>query len=134
MFWWQFHLAVAAVVYWGTAAPAWYASEFIGGRTGRGLFFAGLAALLLASILRLHLLFTSRTSPEELAPQLQSERRWILGADIVLAASLLSSGILASESRMSLGVLLVALGVGCVVAALFIEPVTTRAAVSPHRG
>jgi serine/threonine-protein kinase len=134
MFWWQFHLAVSAVVYWGTAAPAWYARELIGGRTGLALFFAGLTALLLASILRLHLLFISRTSPDELVPQLQSERRWIVGADIVLALSLLSSGILVSESRMSLGVLLVALGVGCVVAALFIEPVTTRAAVSPRQG
>jgi len=134
MFWWQFHLAVSAVVYWGTAAPAWYARELIGGRTGLALFFAGLTALLLASILRLHLLFISRTSPDELVPQLQSERRWIVGADIVLALSLLSSGILVSEARMSLGVLLVALGVGCVVAALFIEPVTTRAAVSPRQG
>jgi hypothetical protein len=133
MFWWQFHLAVSAVVYWGTAAPAWYAREFIGGRIGLALFFAGLTALLLASILRLHLLFTSRTNPEALEPQLRSERRWILGADIVLALSLLASGVLVSESWMSLGVLLVALGVGCVVAALFIEPVTTRAAVSPRR-
>jgi hypothetical protein len=133
MFWWQFHLAVAAVVYWATAVPAWYAREVIGGRTGRGLFFAGLAALLLASILRLHLLFTSRTSPQDLAPQLQREERWILGADLLLVLSLLASGVLVGESRMSLAVLLVALGVGSAVSALFIEPVTARAAVDSRR-
>jgi hypothetical protein len=129
MFWWQFHLAVSALVYWATAAPAWYAREVIGGTTGHALFFAGLAALLLASILRLHLLFTSRTSPQDLELLLRREERWILGADIVLALSLLASGVLVGDARMSLAVLLVALGVGCAVAALFIEPVTARAAV-----
>jgi hypothetical protein len=129
MFWWQFHLAVSAVIYWTIAAPAWFAREVIGGRTGQGLFFAALAALLLASILRLHLWFTSRTSPEDLTVQLQREQPWIRAADIVLAASLLASGLLVGDTRMSLAVTLVALGVGCAVVALFIEPVTTRAAV-----
>ena len=135
VWWWQFHQALTAVIYWVMAIPAWYAREFIGqallggGRViGQVLFFVILGSLLLASILRLHLWFTSRTSPGELAAQLRRERPWILAADGVFALSLIVSGVLIGEDAEAFAVLLLAVGVGAWVISLFIEPSTARAA------
>jgi hypothetical protein len=130
MFWWQFHQGLTALVYWVVAIPAWFARGMIGGRAGRALFFVTLGALLFASILRLHLWFTSRLSREELPMQVKRERPWILIADLVLSAALIVSGVLLSETRIGFAVLLLAVGIGSAVIALFIEPATARAALS----
>jgi hypothetical protein len=134
MFWWQFHQGLTALIYWLMAIPAWFAREMIGGRTGRVIFFVTLGALLIASILRLHLWFTSRLNRQDLPMQVKRERPWILIADLVLAAALMISGLLLSEARIGFAVLLLALGIGSAVVALFIEPATARSALNdiPH--
>ena len=129
MFWWQFHQALCAVIYGALAVPAWYARETIGGRTGRAVFFVLLGALLLASILRLHLWFTSRTTPDDVRVELQREWPWIRMADLVFSAALIVGGVLVGEAQVTLSVLLLAVGVGAAVVALFIEPATARAAL-----
>jgi hypothetical protein len=126
--WWEFHQAATVFVYAAMAAPAWYAREIIGGVTGRTLFFMTLVSLVIASILRLHLFFTARTHPLEFASQWRHEHRWIRMADVLFALSLLTSGGLVGDSRMSLAVLLVAVAVGAAVVSAFVEPSTTRAA------
>ena len=130
MWWWQLHQALAALVYWIMAIPMWYARERIGGVTGRMIFFIALAVLLLASILRLHLRFTSRLNPAQLHQVLRLERRWIVGADALFTLSLIGSGLLVGDARMSLAVLLVSVGIGACVVSLFIEPITARAALA----
>ena len=129
MFWWQFHLGLTALIYWLMAAPAWYAREIISGRTGSALFFVTVATLLLASILRLHLWFTARTNPKDLLSEAKHEQPWILRADLVFSIALIASGVLVGEKVMSLAVLLLAVGTGAAVIALFIEPATFRAAL-----
>ena len=129
MFWWQFHQALCAVIYWVMAVPAWYTRETVGGSTGRTLFVVTLGALLLASILRLHLWFTSRATPDALLVELKRERPWILMADLVFSAALIVSGVMVGETQVTLSVLLLAVGVGAAVVALFIEPATARAAL-----
>jgi hypothetical protein len=126
--WWQFHQALAAVAYWLMVVPAWYGRLVIGGRTGRALFFTTLAALLLASILRLHLWFTLRTSPAEFTRQRHNERWWIHLADALFVSSLMAMGALVADSQMALAVLLVSVAIGAAVIAAFIEPSTARAA------
>lgn len=132
LWWWQFHQGVSALIYWLMAVPAWHARPYVDDavrRGGRILFFLILGALLLASILRLHLWFISRTAPADLPLQLRQERRWILAADGLLALSLVAGGLVIGERDMSLAVLLLALGVGTWVVSLFVEPSTTRAAL-----
>lgn len=126
--WWNFHQAATVFTYAAMVAPTWYARELVGGVPGRLLFFVMLVALVVASILRLHLLFTSRTSPPEFVRQWRRERRWIRLADAMLAAGLLVSGALVGDARMSLSVLLVAVAVGLAVVGNFVEPSTSRAA------
>jgi predicted Ser/Thr protein kinase len=126
--WWQFHQLLAAVAYWCLMAPAWFARELIGGMPGRTLFFTALGASLVASILRLHLWFTSRTDPGALPAQYRTERRWIVPADAVFGLALVSLGLLVGDGRMSLAVVLVTAGVGLAVVSLFVEPSTAHAA------
>jgi hypothetical protein len=134
--WWQFHQAAAVLVYAVMALPAWTARELIG-RTyestpwapiGRILFFVMLASLILASVLRLHLWFTAKVDPGRIVEQARVAKPWMAGADIVFSLSLIASGVLVGESRMSLAVLLLSVGTGAAVVSLFIEPATARAA------
>jgi len=129
MFWWQFHQGLCAAIYGAMAVPVWYARETLGGLTGPTLFFVSLGALLLASILRLHLWFTSHFDREDLAEQARRERPWIVVADLVFSATLIVGGLLTNEAWQGLSVLLLAVGIGAAVVALFIEPATARAAL-----
>ena len=133
MFWWQFHQGSAALIYWLAAIPEWYARELIGGATGRALFYLTLAALIPAAILRLHLWFTSRTDSADLPGQLRRERPWIAGADALFVISLTVSGLLVGEARMSLATWLICMGLGAGIVAFFIEPASTRGALSSCR-
>jgi hypothetical protein len=62
--------------------------------------------------------------------QVQRERPWILIADLAFAATLNVSGVLLSEARIGFAVLLLAVGIGSAVVALFIEPATARSALT----
>ena len=65
-FWWEFHQGAAAVSYVVMLVPAWFARTTIGGVEGRSFFIATTCAAVMASMLRLHLWFTSRQHPAEL--------------------------------------------------------------------
>ena len=126
--WWEFHQAVAALVYWLMAIPVWSARGLIGGATGSAMFVITLAAIIVAANLRLHLWFTSRIYPAELAWVRARTAWWITVADWLFAASLAAAGLLVSDVRAALGILLFSVGVGTAVVFLFVEPVTERAA------
>jgi hypothetical protein len=126
--WWEFHQAVAAVVYWLMAIPVWNARGLIGGSEGRGIFVITLVAIIVSANLRLHRWFTSRFYPAELSWVRASTNRWVTVADWVFAASLATAGLLVVESRAALAILLISFGVGTAVVFLFVEPVTERAA------
>jgi len=126
--WWEFHQAVAAGVYWAMVFPAWQARTDIGGAGGRVVFFAILGAVIVSANLRLHLLFTSRFYPGELSWVRGRARGWVRGADGAFALSLAAAGVLLRPERASLDVVFLAVAVGAAVAFLLIEPSTTRAA------
>jgi hypothetical protein len=120
----------AHLIYWLMVIPAWYARELIGGATGRSLFYLTLAAVIPTSILRLHLWFTLRTNPAELPMQLRREYMWIAGGDALFVIALAWSGLFVGDARMALAVLLMCVGLGSGIIALFVEPATTRGAFS----
>jgi hypothetical protein len=126
--WWEFHQAVTAVVYWVMAWPAWRAREVIGGSVGRALFIAVLIAVIVAANLRLHLWFTSRFYPAQLRWARRRTGPWIRAADWLFVASLAVSGILVGEDRSPVAVVLIAVAVGAAIAFLVIERATARAA------
>jgi predicted Ser/Thr protein kinase len=126
--WWEFHQAAVATVYWLTLWPAWYARSAIGGGLGRAFFIAVLSGVVVSACLRLHLWFTSRFYPAELMWVRRHSRWWITGGDVMLAGGLVSGALLIRSERSSLDVVLLSIGVGVAVAFLVIEAATTRAA------
>ena len=126
--WWEFHQAVTAAVYWVMTWPAWTGREIVGGQLGRGLFIATLIAVIVAANLRLHLWFTSRFYPAELRWARRRVAAWIRAADWLFVASLAAMGILIGEDRSPVAVVLIAVAVGASIAFLIIERATARAA------
>jgi hypothetical protein len=127
VWWWQFHQLAAALLYWLMIWPAWHVHRWIG-RGGLLFFLLTLAAVIVAANLRVHLWFSSRIYPDELAQQRREVGAWIRWADWAFAAALAAAGISLGDSRAGWAVLLIAFAVGCVVAFLVIEPATARAA------
>ena len=125
-FWWEFHQAMVALVYGAMAVPAWYARGLIGGWQGRAFFIVFLAAVVVAATARLHLWFTSRSYPTELAWVHRRSSIWIRLADWVFAATLAIGGVLIRDEHSTLTMILPSVAIGAVVAFLLIEPVTAR--------
>ncbi len=119
---------MTALIYSVMVIPAWYTRGQIGGIWGRVFFITLLASVIVAAILRLHLWFTSRFYEDELTTVHDQSGRWVRIADWVFAATLVAGGLLISDERSPLTIVLPSVAVGAVVAFLLIEPVTARAA------
>jgi serine/threonine protein kinase len=126
--WWEFHQAMAALLYWLMLIPVWRARSVIGGWPGRVVFILALASVIVAANLRLHLWFTSRFYPGELRWLRGRAAPWIRAADWLFALTLIAAGLLSGDEGSPLAILLMSFGLGAGVAFLFIEPATTRAA------
>lgn len=126
--WWEFHQAFIAVLYWLMIWPAWKGRQIVGGPLGRGLFILTLIAVIVAANLRLHLWFTSRFYPRELRWARRRAGIWIRLADWLFVASLAATGILVGEDRSPVAIVLLAVAVGAAIAFLVIERATARAA------
>jgi predicted Ser/Thr protein kinase len=127
-FWWEFHQAAAAIAYSLTMIAAWYARPLLGGMLGRAFFIVTLGAVIVASIARLHLWFTSRSYPAELKWVRRRVAPWVRAADWVFVVVLVSAGLLIGDERGSrLAPVLLGIGIGAAVAFLLIEPATARA-------
>jgi eukaryotic-like serine/threonine-protein kinase len=131
--WWEFHQAVSALVYWVMTIPVWAARGFIGGAIGRMVFVVTLVAIIVSANLRLHRWFTSRFYPAELAWARQRTARWITAADWLFAAALVAAGLLVGDANAALATVLLAFGIGTALVFLFVEPVTERAAFRDSR-
>jgi serine/threonine protein kinase len=131
--WWRFHQFAAALAYWSMVWPMWAIHRSLG-RAGLFFFFATLAAVVVAGNLRLHLWFSSRVYPEDLAARRADVGRWIRCADIAFAALLIMAGIALPAERVTWAAVLIAFGIGAAVAFIVIEPATTRAAFRVNAG
>jgi hypothetical protein len=126
--WWEFHQATTAIVYWVMTWPAWTGRQIIGGPVGRALFIATLIGVIVAATLRLHLWFTSRFYPAQLRWARRRVGVWVRAADWLFVVSLAASGVTVGEDRSPVAIVLIAVAVGSAIAFLVIERATTRAA------
>jgi len=126
--WWGFHQAMVSIVYAVMVWPTWLARNVIGGQEGNAVFVTVLAAAIVAVTLRLHLWFTSRLYPAELAWARARATRWVLVSDAFFAIGLVVAGVLVGDARPALAVTEIAVAVGAAAAFAVIEPATTRAA------
>jgi hypothetical protein len=126
--WWEFHQAAAALVYWLMVIPAWRARELFEPPLGRAFFIVTLVSVIVAANLRLNLWFTSRFYPSELRWARRRVSRWVRAADWVFVLTLGAGGLVIGEERSPIAILFISVAIGTALAFLFIERVTTRAA------
>lgn len=128
VWWWQFHQRAVGAVYYALLYPLWRVREWAPAPWGSAVFFAALAAVLVAANLRFHLSFTERFTPAQLDLQQAQVAPWIRAADWVLVAVLLAATTLIAEARPAWASLTAGAGVVSALTFLAIEPATTRAA------
>ena len=128
LWWWQFHQRAAGVVYYAMLYPLWRVREWAPSPWGSAVFFAALAAVLVAANLRFHLSFTERFTPDELDLQQTRVAPWVRAADWLFAALLLAATALIADTHPAWASLTAAVGIVSAVTFLAIEPATTRAA------
>ncbi len=128
VWWWQFHQRAAGVVYYAMLYPLWRVREWAPPPWGSAVFFAALAAVLVAANLRFHLSFTERFTPDELDLQQTRVAPWVRAADWLFVTLLLAATALIADTHPAWASLTAAVGIVSAVTFLVIEPATTRAA------
>jgi hypothetical protein len=128
--WWSIHQLVVALAYWFMVYPTWQVHKWIG-RNGVLMFLATLAIVIVGANTRLHLWFTARTYPSELAPQLANIGRLVRAADVAFSLIMIGIGLVLADDHTGWAALFVSFGLGAALAFLVIEPSTARAAFSP---
>ena len=130
--WWERHQAIVALSYWLMVWPTWHVHSWLA-PYGVLIFFGTLAAVIVGGNLRLHLWFTSRTYPSELAEQRANVGQWVRAADILFTVIMLATGLGIAGDHTGWGALFISFGIGAALAFLIIEPTTARAAFKRDR-
>lgn len=129
LWWWRVHQLTVSAVYTLTLWPLWHLRGHAEvGPLARPMFFAALAAVVVAVTLRLHLWFTSTLDVATLGAQRQRLGRWLRlveGAFVLLVAV---EGVAVAEASPAIAVLLITIAVASALALLVIEPVTAQTA------
>ncbi len=128
LWWWQFHQRATGLVYYAMLYPLWNVRQWAPPPWGTAVFFAALAAVLVAGTLRFHLSFTQRFNPAQLDTQQAHVATWIRAADWLLVILLVASAALISSDHAAWASVVAAVGIISCLAFLIIEPATTRAA------
>ena len=125
--WWSRHQLIVALAYWFMVWPTWHVHPWTG-RYGVLTFLATLAVVVIGANTRLHLWFSARTYPHQLATQRSSIRLLVRVADVVFAVQMVAIGLTIAAEHTGWSALFISFGLGAVVAFLVIEPATERAA------
>ena len=133
--WWQLHQLVVTVLYTAMIAPVWLnRGEPLPSWAHTSMVLGVIVSAALAATLRLHLVFTARVQPAQLARTRRHSRAWIRGADVLMLLTLLLDAAAAlHRDRVWFAALFFAVGVSSTIAALRIEPATDEATFGEER-
>ena len=126
--WWQFHQVAVSVVYALMLYPVWRARDWLPAPWGLAAFMTTVAVVGAAVNLRLHLWFTARVYPAQLAAQLRAS---VLGKrllDTAFAVLLLSIAATSAPSHPRWAAFFIVMAISSALSARVMEPATTRAA------
>ena len=132
--WWRVHQIVVILLYVSACVAAWSVKEWDRGAPTRWLFITLGVVAAWSGIVRGHLLFTSRTHPDRLAPERRRSRRPLAVADLVIAVLTVIGGIVVGDAHPVAAVLIMAVAVAVAVAVLLIEPATSAGAFGDAAG
>ena len=108
--------------------PVWRVRVWLAAPWGTLFVLAILACAATSTTLRLHVWFTSRSYPSELAAERRRVRLWTRLCDAGLALLLLAATFHLGVDHQAIAVLFVTVAIGTALAAFVIEPTTARAA------
>ena len=126
--WWEVHQAVASGVYVLMMYPTWFVRAWFPSVWGTLFLLAALGCAAGATTRRLHLWFTARFYPAELAAERIRARVWTRRCDVGLAASWGLAAFAIASQHAEFAMLFLAAAVATATAAFIIEPTTARAA------
>ncbi|HEY7285146.1 MAG TPA: serine/threonine-protein kinase [Vicinamibacterales bacterium] len=126
--WWRIHQLAILAIYVIAAALAWQIKTWIETPVTVAIFIACGAAATIGGVFRGHLLFTERMNGAHLARERRRAARVTTLVDMLFAALLLADAVIVASVRALPAVFTVSLAIGMALAALVLEPATTRAA------
>ena len=126
--WWQFHQVAVSVVYALMLYPVWRAREWLPAPWGLAAFMTTVAVVGAAVNLRLHLWFTARVYPDQLAAQRRASALGKRLLDTAFAVLLLSIAAAVAPSHPRWAAFFIVMAISSALSARVMEPATTRAA------
>lgn len=126
--WWQFHQVAISLVYGLTLVPIWRVREWMPDGWGLFAFIAAVTVVGAAANLRLHLWFTSRVYPQQLAEQRRRSASWKRLTDTTFAVLLLTTAAVIAPEHNGWAAFFIGLAITGMLSARVMEPATTRAA------
>ena len=126
--WWQFHQVAVSVVYALMLYPVWRAREWLPAPWGLVTFMAAVAVVGAVVNLRLHLWFTARVYPAQLAAQRRASVLWKRLLDTAFAVLLLSVAATIAPTHPRWAAFFIVMAISSALSARVMEPATTRAA------
>ncbi len=128
LWWWRFHQAAVSAVYALMLYPLWRAREWLAAPWGLAAFLIAAVVVGAAVNLRLHLWFTSRVYPAQLAARRSASAVWRRLLDTAFAVLLLSVAAAVAPGRPRWAAFFIVVAVSSALSARVMEPATTRAA------
>lgn len=128
LWWWRFHQAAVSAAYALMLYPLWRAREWLPAPWGLAAFLTAAVVVGAAVNLRLHLWFTSRVYPAQLAARRRASAVWRRLLDTAFAALLLSVAAAVAPGRPRWAAFFIVVAVSSALGARVMEPATTRAA------
>ena len=132
---WRTHQLIIMLLYIVAPAVAWQIKDWIETPVTVAAFIALGALATIGGVFRGHLVFTERMNPANLASERRRATRAIRLVDLAASALLLVAAVIVAQVRALPGLVTVSLALGIALAALVLEPATTRAAFGEsHEG
>ena len=126
--WWRTHQFIVVGLYLITSTLGWYVKEWYKVAVTEFLFIALGAAAAAGGVLRVHLVFTEYFNRRNLALERRRITRALLVADLLIAVALGIDAMMLRAWPLT-AMLILALGIGVALAALVLDPATTRGAL-----
>jgi tRNA A-37 threonylcarbamoyl transferase component Bud32 len=124
--WWRIHQLVIVLLYLLAASLGWQIKEWVKMPATVSLFIALGVGAAIAGVLRGHLVFTERINQRNFAAERRKAASALMIVDVLIAVALVADATMLAAWPLT-AVLTMALGVGIAMAALVLEPATTRA-------
>jgi hypothetical protein len=125
--WWRVHQLVIIALYFAASALAWQIKAWIETPVTVAIFIALGAAATIGGVFRGHLVFTERMNRANLAAERARAVRATRLVDLLFSLLLMLDGVIVASFRALPSVFTVSLAVSIALAALVLEPATTKA-------